>query len=759
MADSEPGTQSTLVTLRTLTGDPLIEEARRRFDLCVEWESTWRKRYLDDLKFAAADAYNGYQWPNEILRTRDLSDKPCLTLNVVRQHNLMISNEMAKNKASAKILGIGNGATQESANCVRDIIRHIEHVSKAQLAYKNGRNFMVKGGKGWWRLLTDYESTDTFDLEIYIGMVPDPLSVYGDPDAQDPCGRDMKYAFVFDFLPDEDVRALVPDWSVDGPTKTPLGLASGETFWIEKDHTMVCEYFRKVKVPDRLISFVNDLGRRVVIKESNLPEDAVGPLLVRKGTMARPIEDEKVEWKLIIGEQVVDETEWPGKFIPLIKCVGEEEIIEGLYDCKGHTRAMQDAQRMFNYNASASVEYGALQSKTPWLAPAKAIEEFESMWNTANTENHSVLIWNHVDDQNPDQQIPPPIRVEPPGISPVYEQGMQTALSQMMMVSGQYQNTMGEQGNERTGSAINARQDQGDTSTFHFQDNYEDALVYTYEQIIDLFPKVYDTRRVKHILNDDGVDMEVLIDPGARQAYSQKLNHNNLVVERVFNPQLGKYDVAATIGPDTPTRMQETQDALALILTQAPGLTGIIGDLLLKAMPFEEAQEAALRLKRMVPPQALGQGPTPQEQQLQQQVSQLTMTLSEAMQKHGKDSLKLVGKDQMRDIDVYKAETDRMTALQKMLPQDAEGLQQLIEQLVGDALKTHLTPILEANLSGVGDQSGQDNQDTSEPPPVQGAQKAPDGEWYILDPTRRGKYLRVAPLAQEKPVKAGTVNA
>ncbi len=762
---------NTIVTLKTLTGDPLIEEARGQFDRCIEWESTFRKKFMEDIKFANADSYNGYQWPDDIRHTRDLSDRPCLTLNTVRQHNLQISNEARKNKASPKILGMGNGATQESANVVKDIIRHIEYVSNAQdEAYQNGRKYQIDGGIGWWRIITDYESNDTFDQEIYILPVADPLSVYMDPDIQRKDGSDAKFAFLFDFLPDEKIRALVPDWGTEGPPKTPLGLASGESFWIERDHTMVCEWFRKVPKNDKLISFMSPRGLRTNIKMSVLPGDIARELMGKPDTYERDIVDWEVQWKLIVGEQVVKETVWPGKYIPLIRCVGEEQVIEGIMDRKGHTRAMQDAQRMYNYNASAQVEFGALQTKAPWVAPAKAIEEHESMWNTANTENHSVLIWNHVDDNNPDVQIPPPQRPEPPQPSPLFEAGMTTAFNQMMMVSGQYQNQMGMMGNERTGTAIQERMDQGDTATFHFQDNYAGALKYTYRQIIDLFPKIYDTRRIKHIVNDDGVELDILMDPGAQQAFQQQQNHQGAVIARVFNPQLGQYDVAADIGPATTTRRQETVEALTLILTQAPGLTGIIGDILLKAMDFDEAQEAALRLKRLVPPQALGQGPSQQEQALQQQVTQLTGALTETMQKHSKDQLKLVGKDQMRDIDVYKAETDRIKALAPLLPTDQQGLSELIEQLVGEALKTHLLPVIESNLGGVGEQSGagstsvggtgngngssKGGTDTGGPP-IPGAQKAPDGEWYIQDPTRRLRYLRIGPMAEQRKTPSG----
>ena len=110
-SSSDLSVLETMTTVRTLTGDPLIEEARMQFDRCIEWESTYRKKFLEDIKFANADSYNGYQWPDDIRHTRDLSDRPCLTLNIVRQHNLMISNEASRNKVNAKILGMGNGAT------------------------------------------------------------------------------------------------------------------------------------------------------------------------------------------------------------------------------------------------------------------------------------------------------------------------------------------------------------------------------------------------------------------------------------------------------------------------------------------------------------------------------------------------------------------------------------------------------------------------------------------------------------------------
>lgn len=729
--------------LEGLSGDEaVVREAIQRFNRCAEWESIARERFVEDLKFAHADSENGYQWPNNLLRARAGDSKPCLTMNMIRQHNLNIVNEAKRNKSAIKIIGMGNGATQESANVLRAVIGSIEYHSNAQAAYETAREFQVDAGYGVCRIVTDWAAPDSMDQELFIRRVPDPLTVYSDPDCLEKDKSDGMFAFAFDVLTEEEYKKHFPK-AQDAANLNPLGVATSDSFWTIKDHVRVVEYFRKVPRKDTLVSFMHQ-GRRRETRLSKLHKSMHDAVLDNPTTQIREIEDLEVEWYLIAGETIIDRTIWPGKYIPFLFCLGEESVIEGQMDRKGHTRYMKDSQRMFNYNASASVEFGALQGKTPWIAPAKAIEEFTTMWNSANRVNHSVMVYNHVDDEG--TPIPPPQRTQPPQISPVYQQGMGDARQWMMEVSGQYQNQLGEQGNERTGRAIQSRIEQSATATYHFQNNYGEMLRFAGKQFIDLVPKIYTTARVKKLLADDGTEMEVELDPAVRQVYFEQLNHQGEVIHRIFNPALGKYDVAADVGPAYGSRRQETTDALTLMLTQAPALTGILGDLLVGSLDFDKAQEAAQRLKRLVPPQALGKGPTQNEQQLMGQVQQLRGLLAKALMETGRDKLKLVGKDEMRDIDAYDSETKRMAALQKMLPTDPEGLWKVIHQLVQESMKTTLAPVLDANRQDLADQSGDVPQEQA---PMTGAKQAPDGNWYILDPTRKGKYLRVGALAQQ----------
>jgi hypothetical protein len=753
-----------------LTGNELLDVARERWDRCQEYESDFRKRFIEDVQFANADSDNNWQWPDTLRTARDAVSKPCLTINVVRQHNLMIANGLRRNKSSVRVVGVGNGATAESASVFRDLIRRIEYQSQAQASvYAPARKWQVDGGIGWIRVATDYAGDDTFDQEVFLKPVLDPLAVYVDPDCKMHDCSDAKFLFAFDRMLPEELDELYPD---QGPwEKSPLQVSS-ETLE-DDDRCIVLEYFVRVPKEDGLVSFVGPNGKRATMKRSQLEKmQGHESIMDDPLTKVRSIAMQEVRRYFIVGNRAVGEDDdeeddegnpyqvWVGERIPFVPVKGEEINFRGRLDRKGHTRAMKDAQRMFNYNASSQVEHIAMQGKTPWTGAVDAFAGLENYWNKANTTNIAWLPFRHKDSEGDD--IPPqalPQRVQPPVTSPAYADMMDRAFNWLMMSSGQWQNQMGMMGNERTGEAIKQRQDQSDTSTYHFQDNYEAALQSLGRILIDVIPKVYDTQRMLKVVAEDGVEKEIEINPGARMAYFQDMDHRGEVVRRVFNPTVGKYDVAATVGPEYGTKRDESRDAMTLILTQAPALTNVIGDLLLKSMDFDEAQEAAQRLKRMVPPAALGQGPTPQEQQMQQTIAALQAALAKSLERQGKDQLKLVGKDQMRDIDVYKAETDRMKVLAPMAPQE---FQTLIQSLVQEALDTQLAPIIQANREGVEQESveagdkqlpeaGQSPASGNHPSRVPGARQAPDGQWYVKDPTGQSKYLHIAPKGQGVP--------
>lgn len=653
----------------------LLREAKKRFKRCSDFYAVQRARMLDDIKFCNADAYNMYQWPQQIQSARGYgtngeNEKPCLTVNKTRQHCLQIVNDGRQNKTSIKVRPTGNGATYEAAQVYEGIFRHIEYISNAQAAYTRASTCQVQGGVGFVRLNTRYVDDESFDQDIYIETIFDPLSVFRDPDYQEPDGSDMRYGFVFADVARDQFEAQYPNYEL--PTEgvgATLGFDEGA--WISKDKVRVADYYHRTEVKDTLIVFTDpNTGQKTPVKRSDL-KGMSGELLAAfdeqladPQTKRRTIIGHEVERVKIAGDKIVRRDKWAGQTIPIYFAEGERTLIEGELDIKGHTRALLDPQRMYNYNASAAIEYGALQGQTPYLAPAAAIEELGTYWERENLDNLAVLPWNHKDDEG--GEIPKPERVKPPMAAPVYQQGMENAAQDMMLVSGQYQPMMGEPSNERSGKAIQARQRQGENATYHFIDNLAMMIRRLGKDIIALAPKIYDTPRVMQIMGEDGVPSDIKIDPEAAQAYEKRKAQTADAAEQViFNPTVGQYDVISDVGPDYATRRQEAFNALSQIAAQNPELMSIIGDLVMLAADFPLADEAAERLKRMCPPQALGDGPNPQVTALEQKLSAMQTLLGTLSEKLRDKASRDDAQQQQKAVDIYKAITDRLETIMK----------------------------------------------------------------------------------------------
>ena len=747
----------------------ILREARKQFKRCAEWESVARPRFIEDEKFCYGDSDNKYQWDSTLYSSRDQSGKPSLTINKTKQHCLQIINDARQNKAGIEVRPVGDGASKEAADVFEGVIRYIEYISNAQAAYDTATWNQVVGGIGWLRIVTEYANDDSFDQEIFIRRVPNALSIYLDPDIQEYDGSDARFGFVFRDMPREEFDASYPKLK-DRVGAEVLDMGEYGDAWDTEDHVRVAEYYRVIDDDDNIIALLDGTTMReseasvgdlrtmaMAMMGSDDPEDAI-----RRGPdgkpMRRPVKRSRIEWFLLAGDQIADRSEWLGAYIPLIRVVGEETVINGQMDRRGHTRALKDPQRMYNFWSSAAVEQVALQTKTPWLASMEAVGPYEEYYKNANVENFAWLPW--VERSETGQPTTKPERILPPVMADAYLKGMQVSANEMMMVSGQYQAVMGAQSNETSGKAINARQRQGDNATYHFIDHLALAIRLVGKQLIDLIPKIYDTKRVMRVIAENGDESEVTIDPQAQQAHqaapgnpdgTQKADVNPQQgdpnaqatpdVRIIFNPNVGRYDVVADVGPAYATRRQEAFNAFTQIMQGNPDLMSKIGDLMFKAADFPMAEDIAerfdeIRKGELVPKQAVDQ--------IQQQLQ----ALSQHAQQEGQKSTETIGRlvqqiaandldnkrslatqamrelrheaaltgaagagdggqaeaveaaqrahaeQQRTDIDVYRAETDRMKAIGTI---DPEAFRPVLREMISQMLGEHIGPIMDAH--------------------------------------------------------------
>lgn len=650
--------------------EAIWKRARERFQLCVDWEANARRNYETDTKFSYGDSINNYQWDNDVRNSRindSMGAKPCLTINKTQQHCLQIINDAKQNKPGVNVRPVGDGASYDAAQVYQNIIRHIEYISNAEQVYDTATVTQVRGGIGYWRVVTDYLSDKDFNQEIYIRPINDPRAVYLDVNTKEADASDANYGFIFEDMerklfdkenPDHTDAAQMPSLPTSG---------NFDVNWLDRDKIRICEYYEKSQKRDRLVSFVDPVsGERVTELYSDLTDEGKELFRAANDKQERVVMRDNVNWYKIAGDEIIDRREWPGKYIPIVRIIGTEIVIDGVMDRFGHTRALLDPQRMYNIASSNSVEFAALQTKVPYIGPVEAFQGQEELWGTANTRNHSFLPYNHIGEDG--QPIPAPQKIPPPAQSVAYIKGMEIAQNEMMMASGQYQSQLGENENAKSGVAINARQRQGDRATYHFIDNLAIGIKHTGKILLDLIPKIYDTERALRCQAIDGTILEIAIDPNAPEA-AQKLQETVdkgiKTIQMAFNPSVGVYDVQSDTGPGYATRRQEAFNAMMQLAAQNKDFMHIAGDLFLRSADFPMANELAERYAKVVPPNLTGQAPPPELEQAMHMASDKI----EAMQGIIQDLTEKL-KDKDRDIDIrsYGEETKRLTAVGNLPP-------------------------------------------------------------------------------------------
>jgi hypothetical protein len=235
--------------------------------------------------------------------------------------------------------------------------------------------------------------------------------------------------------------------------------------------------------------------------------------------------------------------------------------------------------------------------------------------------------------------------------------------------------------NERSGKAILARQREGDVGTYHYGDNLTRAVRHVARQLVDLIPKIYDTQRIARIIGEDGETKMVKINPEQAEPVNKIVDQNGIVIEKIYNPGVGKYDVVATTGPGYATKRQEALEAMAQLLQGNPQLWTVAGDLFVKNMDWPGAQEMAARFKKTIDPKLLQDGDAdPALQAAQQQMQAMGQELEQMHQMLQNVGNTIEMQDQERkdfeaQVKAYEAETKRISAVQaSMSPEQIQDI-------------------------------------------------------------------------------------
>ena len=656
---------------RPKSDSDILATARSRLDMAVSSLAESREDEMDDLRFYAGSPDNHWQWPADVLATRGavqgqtINARPTLTINKLPQHVRQVTNDQRQNRPGAKVIPVDDTADVEVAEIFNGMIRHIEYISDADVAYDTACENQVAYGEGYIRLLTEYCDDNTFDQDIKIGRIRNSFSVYMDPLIQDPTGADAKYCFITEDVTKAEYERMYPDAA---PISTLQSLGVGDqsiSNWLNEDTIRIADYY----YIDYDKATLNLYPGNATAFEGT-PEDKELRAIYGKPKRNRVSDRPVVRYCKINGYEILEQRDWAGKYIPVIRIVGNEFEVDGRLYVSGLVRNAKDAQRMYNYWVIQEAEMLALAPKAPFIGYGGQFEGYEDKWKTANTNNWPYLEVNPDVTDGQGAVLPLPARAQPPMASSGLLQAKAGAAEDIKATTGQYNASLGQGGNERSGRAILARQREGDVGTYHYGDNLARGVRHIARQLIDLIPKIYDTQRIARVIGEDGETKMAKINPDQPMPVNKIVDEQGIVIEKIYNPGVGKYDVVATTGPGYATKRQEALEAMAQLLQGNPQLWTVAGDLFVKNMDWPGAQEMSARFKKTIDPKILESGDkSPELQAAEQQIQAMGAEMEQMhqmIQNVGKsiEVQEQRRKDYEAEIKAYQAETQRITATQ-----------------------------------------------------------------------------------------------
>ena len=586
----------------------ILQEARDRFANSVSVEAKNRAEGISDLRFL-----NGDQWPAKIRKNREDTNRPCETINKLPGHIDQILGEIRQNKMSIKVRPTGRPSSKKVAEQLEGLIRSIENLSKSDIVYKTAAEGAISSGRGAWRIVTDRIDDDVFEQEIRLKRIKNPYTVYFDPSAEEWNKSDGRYAFITEWMPIDEFEKQYPEADVSNFRDGAVG-DSLQLWWKERK-VRIAEYWVK-ESKKKIILLLSD--NRVVEQEQwkkMLPELEAnqrvhhagpdgeimeGPALEGVDTKSvvtnpvptikreREVDSHEVVLYIISGAGIISGPhKWAGKYIPIVPVWGKELNIEGEDIVRGQVRFAKGPQRMYNYERNAEIERVALAKQPPVRLTPEQIEGHRHMWDSE--QNFKYQLYNHVPNH------PPPIDVQPPGVSSGNVQQSAIAADEIKATTSIFDASLGAKSNETSGIAIRERKMQGNIANYTYLDNLIRAIWFTGEILVDLIPRIYDTERIEVILGEDDKETEVTL--------NQEMTDEETGAITILNDlSVGKYSVRVSVGPAYVTKRQETVANLVELANVVPMVGTLGGDLIVSNLDFSGADELASRLRKALPP-------------------------------------------------------------------------------------------------------------------------------------------------------------
>ena len=603
----------------------ILLEAKKRFQTALTHWGDFQNDTTELMRFISGD-----QWTYQARQAYESSGFAALTSNRIPTFIRQITNDMMKNTPEIQI-DPHDDADKDKAEAMNDLIRMIQENSNAKVAYIKGVENAVACGIGYWRVGTKFKDNKSFDKVITIDKVDDPNLVMLDPNHTGLCGEDSEFGFISTIMSKDEYRQrftdtklgrFIDDALTEEDMKDPSWMEGGR-IWTEDDQVVIVEYFFK-DYDKKTMYQIYDKSDGATYTTMDPPEEVLAgksknQVILQKRELDVPV----VRWAKLNDVEVLEQTEWPGKYIPIVAIKADEYWVDGKRTLVGAVEPAVDAQVELNYVKSWAAQLLQMAPKAPYIGTAGQFKNFEQQWTNINVSNQAFIPYNL------DGTAPAPARDTSEAPIQAAMALKEKAEADLQAIFGTFDPSQAAAANgAESGKAILARQDQSYNSNYHVFANLRRSIMHTGCLIVDAVPVVYDAPRSEQLIAQDGKKRTVQL--------------NTPDEEGVLNYDLttGEYTVSIQTGLSYGSKRQEMTEGVMALIGVYPESAPAIADLAVREMDWSGASQIADSLEALVPPQVLQARKTDPKDaaalvpSLQAQVAQLTQQNQALAQQH-----------------------------------------------------------------------------------------------------------------------------
>jgi len=589
----------------------LLAAQREEMELSDTATGEQRKREIADLDFE-----QGNHWTDEDIKKRKLQHKPTFVIDHISGQIQQVTNQPVHRIV---VTAVGRNADPTSAEDWQGYCRRVENLSNAEDVYKWARMHAAKMGRGFWRIRPDVFAMpefgpgvqldgSIFNQDLRIEAIVNQHSVYEDPRCRMLDFSDQRFCNIAEDMQWSEINRLYPRRDKverTGDTVRATGDCPAE--WAtEKTGRVIERYW----IDDEVLSFCMLKTGEVVLKDGNAkyPADSIA----REHTFRVP----KVKWlKSIAGVEVVEgPVGVPGKYIPVVKIVGERRIVDGKEDNRGMVRMAKDPARLLDFmetRLAQAVDIGTIDT---WLVASESIGDSTDWDDLAAGGRPARLMFDAVDKTHPDgPRLPTPQHVSAaPVVAPIVNAATRASMN-LRHVLGIPDVAPEEKVSEQSGRAINARRQQQQVATSHYADSTAAGIRLTGRIIMAMAREILDVPQVLRIMGADEKPVELVAykggDPQREQMAQEMMQERPAAAgqngqaqaqaqaRRMLRVDLGEFDVDVTAGKGYQSGRQETVDNLTNMIQAAPQIAPKAIPVMLKNSDWPGAMELAKALE------------------------------------------------------------------------------------------------------------------------------------------------------------------